>query len=67
MKFLLPSGGDGPRPPLAGRLVGLAIGLALLSLAVMLALDVIAELVAIAVPLLGVALVYVLMFRCGHK
>ncbi|MEV8439059.1 hypothetical protein AB0425_16920 [Actinosynnema sp. NPDC051121] len=66
MKFL-PSGSDGPRPPLAGRLIGLAIGLALLSLAVMLALDVIAELLAIAVPLAGVAVVYMLTFRRPHK
>lgn len=50
-----------PRPPLAGRLVGLAVGVLLLSLAVYVALDVLAALVAVTVPLLAMALVYIII------
>lgn len=51
-----------PRPPLPGRMVGLAIGVALLAVATWLALHVITEVIAVVVPLLGLALVYAVMF-----
>lgn len=61
--------GDGgsPRPPLAGRLVGLAVGVALLALSTWLALHVVTELIAILVPLLGLLFVYAVIFGGFHR
>jgi hypothetical protein len=47
-----------PRPPLAGRLIGLAAGVGLLSLAALFALHVIALLIPVVVPLLVLTGIY---------
>jgi hypothetical protein len=60
-KFLRDS--DAPRPPLAGRLVGLAVGVLLLSGAVYVALGVIEA----VVPFLAVAVMYGVMFGRGRR
>jgi hypothetical protein len=56
--------GDGgsPRPPLPGRLAGLAVGVTLLALAVWLALHVITLVISLVVPLLGLLFVYTVIF-----
>jgi hypothetical protein len=51
-----------PRPPLAGRLIGLAAGVLLLSLAVLFALHVISLLVPVVVPLLVLSCIYAVLF-----
>jgi hypothetical protein len=47
-----------PRPPLPGRLIGLAVGVALLSLSALFVLHVVGLLIPVVVPLFGVLLVY---------
>jgi lipopolysaccharide export LptBFGC system permease protein LptF len=64
-KFLRDS--DAPRPPLAGRLVGLAVGVLLLSGAVYVALGVIEAVVTMLVPFLAVAVIYGVMFGRGRR
>jgi len=65
MKFQ--RGDDGsPKPPLAGQMIGLAIGLLLLSFAALVALDVVRILAPIVLPLFALVGVYALMFR-RHK
>lgn len=54
--------GSSPRPPMAGRLVGLAVGVGCLSLAALFALHVLEVLIPVVVPLLGVLFVYTVMF-----
>jgi hypothetical protein len=49
---------DAPRPPLAGRLTGLAVGLALLSGAVCIAANVVQALIPIVVPLIVMISIY---------
>lgn len=56
-------GGGSSGPPLAGRLIGLAVGLLLLALSVLFALHVLEVLIPVVVPLLGVLLIYTVMFR----
>jgi hypothetical protein len=57
-----------PRPPLAGRLIGLAIGVLLLSLAVYVALDVAQALIPVVAPLIVLIGIYSLMVGRGrHK
>jgi hypothetical protein len=59
---------DAPRPPLAGRLIGLAVGVLLLSLAAYVALDVVQALVPIAAPLIVLIGIYSLLLgRMRHK
>ncbi|WNV83471.1 hypothetical protein [Umezawaea sp. Da 62-37] len=65
MRFFRHDDGS-PKPPLAGQMVGLAIGLLLLSFAALVALDVVKILVPIVLPLLALIGVYTLMFR-RHK
>lgn len=67
MRFWFQRDEDAPRPPVAGRLIGVAVGVFLLSLAIYVALGVIAELIPIVVPLLGVIGIYLVMFRRHHK
>lgn len=50
------------RPPIPGRLIGLAIGLALLALATWLALHVITLVIAVVAPFLGLTFIYAVMF-----
>lgn len=60
--------GDTPRPPLAGRLIGLAVGVLLLSLAAYVALDVVQALVPVVVPLIVLVGIYSLLLgRTRHK
>jgi hypothetical protein len=54
-------GDDAPRPPLAGRMIGWAIGLVLLSGAVAIALEVVEALIPILVPLVGLVFIYSLL------
>jgi hypothetical protein len=51
-------GDSSPRPPLAGRLAGLAVGVGLLSLASLFALHVLALLLPVVVPLLVLVGIY---------
>lgn len=51
-----------PRPPLAGRLIGLAVGVGLLSVTALFALHVLEALIPVVLPLLGVLFVYTVMF-----
>ena len=67
MSPLLRRGEGGDRPPLAGRLVGLGLGIVCLAVAVKLALQVVVELVHVAVPLLGIVGVYLLVSRGGRR
>jgi hypothetical protein len=62
MKFMRSDDGS-PKPPLAGQMIGLALGLLLLSFAALVALDVVKILVPIVLPLLALIGVYALMFR----
>jgi hypothetical protein len=65
-KFLRDDGT--PRPPLAGQLIGLAVGVLLLSLAVYVALDVVQALVPVVAPLIVLVGIYLVMFgRARHK
>jgi|GEM_PF-7073753 len=50
-----------PRPPLAGRLVGLAVGVLSLSLAALLALDVVEAVIPVVLPLAGVLFIYTVL------
>jgi CHASE2 domain-containing sensor protein len=60
--------GSSSRPPLAYRLVGLAVGMGLLSITTLFALHVLEVLIPVVVPLLGLLFVYVVMFgRHRHK
>jgi hypothetical protein len=60
--------GDAPRPPLAGRLIGLAVGVLLLAGSVHLALGVIEALATMLVPFVAVAIIHWVMFgRRHHK
>jgi hypothetical protein len=52
---------DTPQPPLAGRLVGLSVGVLLLSFAVYVAMDVLAALLSLVVPFLAVVVIYAVM------
>ena len=59
---------DTPRPPLAGRLIGLAVGVLLLSLAAYVALDVVQALVPVVAPLIVLIGIYSLLLgRTRHK
>lgn len=55
-------GGGSSGPPLAGRLVGLSVGVGLLALSALFALHVLDVLIPVVVPLLGVLLIYTVMF-----
>lgn len=60
--------GDAPRPPLTGRLIGLAVGVLLLSLASYVALDVVQALVPVVAPLIVLIGIYSLLLgRTRHK
>jgi hypothetical protein len=68
VKALFRRDDSSPRPPLAGRLAGLAVGVGLLSLAALLALHVIEMLVPVVVPLLVLVGIYTIMVgRRHHK
>jgi hypothetical protein len=68
MRSLFHRDGDAPRLPLAGRLVGLAVGVTLLSLSVLFALHVVALLIPVVVPLFALVSIYAVMFgRRHHK
>jgi hypothetical protein len=67
MKNWLQHGEHSPRPPLPGRLVGLAIGVLLLSLATYVALDVVLALIPVVVPLIVLFGIYSVIFRGRHK
>jgi hypothetical protein len=56
-----------PQPPLAGRLIGLAVGVLLLSFAAYIALGVVQVLIPIVVPLVVLIGIYSGMFRKHHK
>ncbi len=56
-----------PRPPLAGRLIGLSVGVLLLSFAAYVAFGVLQVLIPIVVPLFVLIGVYQLMFGKRHK
>ncbi|HEX5120055.1 MAG TPA: hypothetical protein VFW65_33115 [Pseudonocardiaceae bacterium] len=56
-----------PRPPLAGRLVGLAVGVGLLSVAALFTLHVIELLIPVVVPLVVLAGIYLVVFGKFHR
>jgi hypothetical protein len=66
MKFLSSNHGGTPRPPLPGRLTGLALALLLLSFAVYVALDVATVLMSAVMPLLVLIGIYQVFLR-GRK
>lgn len=67
MPFWSRHNSESPRPPLAGRLVGLAIGVLALSIAAYVALDVVKLLIPVVVPLIAFLGVYSFMFGRRHK
>lgn len=64
-KFLRDDGT--PRPPLAGRLIGLSVGVLLLAGVMHLALGVIETLVTMLVPFMAVAILYGVMVGRGRR
>lgn len=54
---------DHGRPPMAGRIAGWAIAILLLSLAVSVALKILADALLLAAPFLGLAIAYALVIR----
>jgi hypothetical protein len=58
---------DAPRPPLAGRLIGLAVGVLVLSGAGYVAVGVIQALIPLVVPLVVLVGVYLMMRGKHHK
>jgi CHASE2 domain-containing sensor protein len=58
---------DVPRPPLAGRLIGLAVGVLLLSFAASVALHVVQLLIPVVLPLVVLIGIYAVMFRRRHR
>lgn len=59
--------GDASRPPLAGRLIGLAVGMLVLSGAVYVAAGVVKVLIPLAVPLVVLIGIYMIMRGKHHK
>jgi hypothetical protein len=51
-------GDDIPRPPLAGRLVGLAVGVCLLALGLYFFIDVVQTVVALFMPFIALIIIY---------
>lgn len=49
---------DTPRPPLAGRLVGLAVGVCLLALGLYFFIDVMQAVVALLMPFIALVIIY---------
>ncbi|WP_410623216.1 hypothetical protein [Amycolatopsis sp. cmx-8-4] len=58
---------DAPRPPLAGRLIGLAVGVLVLSGAVYVAASVVQALIPLMVPLVVLIGIYAVMFGKHRK
>jgi uncharacterized membrane protein YgaE (UPF0421/DUF939 family) len=56
-----------PRPPLAGRLIGMAVGVGLLSLAALFAAHVVAVVVPVVVPLLVLVGIYAVIVPRHRK
>ncbi len=63
MSPLFRRGESGEQPPLAGRLLGLSLGIVGLAVAVKLALGVVVEVVQVVVPLLGLVGIYLIASR----
>jgi hypothetical protein len=55
-----------PRPPMAGRLIGLAVGVLLLSVAAYVAFKVMTALIPVVVPLLVMIGIYLVIFKRRH-
>jgi hypothetical protein len=58
---------DAPRPPLAGRLIGLAVGVLALSGAVYVGLGIVEALIPVVVPLVVLLGIYSMLFGRRHK